>query len=240
MILVLAGTGEARELAAMMAREGIAAEASLAGVTGRPEALDLPTRVGGFGGDVGFRAYLAGRHVRAVVDATHPFAAGISQRTARVCHELGIAYCLLRRPAWQAGSGDRWHAVSGAGDVAAIIPERARVFLAVGRQEAAAFAALAGREVVLRSIEMAEGLPVGWENVIARPSSVVADEVALFRAKAIDWVVSKNSGGAGAAAKLAAARELGLPVAMIARPEVPVGAHVVESANAALDWVRAL
>ncbi len=120
MILVLAGTGEARELAAMMAREEIAAEASLAGVTGRPEALDLPTRVGGFGGDVGFRAYLAGRHVRAVVDATHPFAAGISQRTARVCHELGIAYCLLRRPAWQAGSGDRWHAVSGAGDVAAI------------------------------------------------------------------------------------------------------------------------
>jgi precorrin-6A/cobalt-precorrin-6A reductase len=37
----------------------------------------------------------------------------------------------------------------------------------------------------------------------------------------IDVVVTKNSGGSATDAKLAAARELGLPVIMIERPELP-------------------
>ena len=51
-------------------------------------------------------------------------------------------------------------------------------------------------------------------------------------------VVSKNSGGAGAGAKIAAARELGLPVVMIERPPAPDGetAGTVEAARA---WIGA-
>ena len=43
-----------------------------------------------------------------------------------------------------------------------------------------------------------------------------------MRRHRIDLVVSKNAGGTGAYAKIAAARTLGLPVIMITRPSIPV------------------
>ena len=43
----------------------------------------------------------------------------------------------------------------------------------------------------------------------------------LLQAHGITHVVSKNSGGAGAQAKLMAARERGLPVILIDRPFIP-------------------
>jgi precorrin-6A/cobalt-precorrin-6A reductase len=49
-------------------------------------------------------------------------------------------------------------------------------------------------------------------------------------------LVTKNSGGPGDA-KLAAARKLGLPVMMIARPEKPEGARA-SSIEEAVAWLR--
>jgi precorrin-6A/cobalt-precorrin-6A reductase len=76
----------------------------------------------------------------------------------------------------------------------------------------------------------------GW--VVGRPPFSVEDEVALFRRLGVDWVVAKDSGAAEAEGKLAAARMLGLPVAMIRRPAA-VGPKV-ETVEAALDWVAGL
>jgi precorrin-6A/cobalt-precorrin-6A reductase len=50
--------------------------------------------------------------------------------------------------------------------------------------------------------------------------------------------VSKNSGGGAAAAKLVAARSLGLPVVMVARPPAP-DAPTVPTVDDALVWVDA-
>jgi precorrin-6A/cobalt-precorrin-6A reductase len=45
-------------------------------------------------------------------------------------------------------------------------------------------------------------------------------EIKLFQELNIDWLLVKNSGGSQSEAKLIAARELGIRVAMINRPNI--------------------
>ncbi|MGR3455226.1 cobalt-precorrin-6A reductase [Pseudooceanicola sp.] len=239
MILVLAGTSEAREVCAAMAAEGIAGRASLAGAVQAPAELALPVRIGGFGGEAGFRDCVSAEGISAVVDATHPFAARITARTARVCADLGLPHCILSRPPWHPGPRDDWTGVDAPEDLPAVIPRGARVLLTVGRTEIDRYRGLAGREVLVRSIEPAGDLPEGWRSVTARPPFDAADERALLALTGTDWLVTKNAGGAGRA-KLDAACETGVRVAMIARPPLPEGATVLPDAAAAMDWVRRL
>ena len=55
----------------------------------------------------------------------------------------------------------------------------------------------------------------------ARGPFTLEGERALFSGEAFDVVVSKNSGGSATEAKLEVARERGLPVVMLRRPELP-------------------
>ncbi|MFT7494057.1 MAG: precorrin-6A/cobalt-precorrin-6A reductase, partial [Alteromonas macleodii] len=57
-LLLLAGTGEAKQIAWGLADTNVSVVASLAGVTRSPDPLPVTTRIGGFGGDDGFRSYL--------------------------------------------------------------------------------------------------------------------------------------------------------------------------------------
>ncbi|MFD6771282.1 precorrin-6A/cobalt-precorrin-6A reductase, partial [Micromonospora chalcea] len=90
---MLGGTGEARALAASLVDDGAVVVTSLAGRVARPRLPVGQVRVGGFGGIAGLAAYLAETRVRAVVDATHPFAEKISANAAglvtRVDDEFG-------------------------------------------------------------------------------------------------------------------------------------------------------
>jgi len=242
-LLLLAGTGEARELARELAAiPEVAAIASLAGATRQPLDLDLPTRVGGFGGRAGFEAFLKAERIAAVLDATHPFADRISRRTADVCRARGLPCLQLLRPPWTPAPGDRWTCVDHEGAAAEHIPEGATVFLATGPQHLERFANLSGRRLICRRIDPPRApfpLP-GGEYLVDRPPFTVADEIALMRKRGIDWLVTRNSGGQGSRPKLEAARMLGLPVLMISRPAPPPGVTPVESVEKALAWVRSL
>ena len=57
--------------------------------------------------------------------------------------------------------------------------------------------------------------------------------------RGIDLIVTKNSGGDATYAKIEVARELGIPVVMIRRPEIALNpqSDTVESVEAALDWI---
>jgi precorrin-6A/cobalt-precorrin-6A reductase len=238
-LLLLAGTGEARALAArLVGRPGTETVVSLAGATRAPLPQGLPTRSGGFGGEAGQAAWLADHAITHVIDATHPFAARISQRTAALCARLGIAYLQLLRPGWTAGPGDHWTLIDAETGAAAVIPPGATVFLATGRQRLEDFAGLAGNRLYCRRIDPPEApfpFPNG-EYIVGRPPFSVADEVALFTRLKIDWLVVKDAGGAASRTKLDAARDLGLPVLMIRRPPQPE-AERVETVAAALDWL---
>ena len=240
-ILILGGTTEAAGLARHLAERhpGIAAEVSLAGRTSAPKALALPTRIGGFGGATGLAAYLAARGTTAVVDATHPFAAVMPFHAAEACRTAGVPLVALRRPAWTAGRGDRWNLADTMADAAAGLGDTPRrVFLTIGRQELAAFAARPQHTYLVRSIEpigaVLDGLTV--TAIEARGPFTEADETALMRAHRIDIVVTKNAGGNQTEAKLAAARGLELPVIMVQRPPKPA-VDTVATVEAALAWL---
>jgi len=210
-ILLLAGTAEARAIAdALFDMRDVWAVASMAGATRQPEPLALPCRIGGFGGEEGFATYLRSQRIDAVIDATHPFAARISARTAAVCDALGLPRLLVLRPEWTPRPGDRWVHVACEAEVAAHIPRGATVFLATGRQTLMRFANLEGRRLICRRMEPPEApFPIpGGTYLVGRPPFSVPGERALFRRLGVDWVVTKNSGGQASRAKLDAARQM--------------------------------
>jgi precorrin-6A/cobalt-precorrin-6A reductase len=102
-ILLLGGTGEARELASRLDEQGIEVVSSLAGRVKRPRLPVGQTRVGGFGGIAGLADWLRAHHVRAVVDATHPFADGITGNA--VAASTPVSRCSASSA--QAGRGNR-------------------------------------------------------------------------------------------------------------------------------------
>ena len=87
--------------------------------------------------------------------------------------------------------------------------------------------------MVVRTIEPPDPLPLPSATVVLdRGPYTVAGEVALLREHAVDAVVTKNSGGSATAAKLTAARMLGVPVVMVRRPPQPPGPRVTTAADA--------
>ncbi len=221
-ILLLAGTREARELARRLARwPGLEVTASLAGAVKRPKFLDVPTRIGGFGGAEGLRDYLLEHEIDVVVDATHPYAVQISANACLACAHAGVRLLRLERPEWRAQEGDRWLHCASAAAAARALPFGARVFLSIGRKEISAFH---GRDDLWRLMRMIDPLeseaPPRGKVVLALPSACVEEEAELLAQYDVDCVVSKNSGGESAYAKILAARRLGLPVYMIDRPQV--------------------
>jgi precorrin-6A/cobalt-precorrin-6A reductase len=238
-VLLLGGTTEAARMARACADAGVDAVYSYAGRTVAPLAPPLPVRVGGFGGVDGLAAYLLAENITHVVDATHPFAAEMSRNAVAACAEAGVALIALEREPWRARKGDRWtHVPDLAGAVAALGTAPRRVFLAIGRQHLAAFAGAPQHHYLLRLVDP-PGAPLPLpraEAVIARGPFSVAGDRALLQAHGTQVIVAKNAGGAGAEAKLVAARELGLPVVLIDRPFVPER-QVVRTVGEVMTWL---
>lgn len=224
-----------------MADAGLPAILSYAGRTEAPRAQPVPTRIGGFGGAEGLARYLRDQNIMRVVDATHPFAARITQNAATACAATATPLLALERPAWTPAPGDRWTMVPDLAAAAALLsgpPQR--VFLAIGRQTIDAFAGRPQHHYLLRLVDppqMPLPLPDCTVELARGPFDVEGDRALLDR-HGITLIVAKNAGGAGAEAKLTAARTLGLPVILIDRPAAPPRATVA-SVEQVLRWCHA-
>jgi len=242
-VLILGGTAEARALATALADlPGVRPISSLAGRVAAPALPAGEVRIGGFGGAAGLARWLAAERIAAVVDATHPFAATISRSAADAAATTGVPILALRRPGWTRRPGDDWRRQpSLAAAAAALAAGRTeRVFLTIGRTELAPFAGLDRHWFLIRSIEAPQPpLPARHELLLARGPFTVADEIALMREHRIEVLVTKDSGGPLTEAKLAAARELKVPVLLVERPPAP-DVPAVTTVEQARDWVAAL
>ena len=238
-VLLLGGTTEAGLVARALQGAGIEAVYSYAGRTETPVVQPLPQRVGGFGGVEGLVGYLGAEEITHVIDATHPFAAGMSANAVAACAAAKVALLALEREPWVAGVGDRWtHVADIAGAAEALTGPARRVFLAIGRQHLAGFASQPQHHYLLRLVDPPQGavpLPQA-QIVVARGPFDVAGDTGLMREHGTEIVVAKNAGGKGAVAKIAAARGLGLPVIMIDRPMVP-DRPVVRNVAGVMDWL---
>ncbi len=239
-ILMLGGTTEARSLAqALSADNRYDVLLSLAGRTEKPSAQPVPARTGGFGGRQGLAAFLRDGGFDLLIDATHPFAARISQNAHDAAVDVDIPAFVLRREQWTAEPGDHWKHVANIPEaVAALGISPRRVFLAIGRQEAHCALAAPQHFYLIRSVDPVEP-PFLLPNAVCildRGPFEIERESALLAAHDIDVVIAKNSGGSATYAKIAAARRLGLEVVMVTRAPAPATQTVatVEEALAAI------
>jgi precorrin-6A/cobalt-precorrin-6A reductase len=241
-ILILGGTGEARDLAAELVTAGIDVVSSLAGRVRQPRLPAGQVRIGGFGGATGLAGYLRADAIAGIVDATHPFAAAITANATEAAAAVGLPLLVLRRPPWPADPS--WQAVPDIAAAAAAVrgwPGES-VFLTTGRRDLGAFAADEEHRFLVRAVDPPDpdgAVPPRMTLLLDRGPYTAARESALMREHGIGLLVTKNSGGPMTAAKLEAARELGVRVVVVQRPPLPPGSIAVTTVAEALAWATA-
>lgn len=238
-VLVLGGTAEGRSLAEALHRNGIDVVSTLAGRVAEPRLPVGEVRIGGFGGVDGLIAHLREGGYTHVVDATHPFAARMSEHAAAAAARAGIPIMRLSRPGWsQDPRASTWHWVDSLDDARDRADALgARPFLTTGRQTLGHFRDWWGRPVLVRVVEPVEEPPPAWTVVLDRGPYAVAGELTLMRSHRIDVLLTKDSGGAYTSAKLDAAQELGVPVVILRRPGGGGGIPRAPSVAGILDWL---
>lgn len=239
-VLLLSGSGEAREIESILQQDqSLEVISSLSGATRTPRAYAGATRRGGFGGYEAQKLYMQSQGFDLVVDATHPFASAISERTRDICLEITVPYLHVLRPEWRPEPEDQWHMIDDPREAIQHIPPKSVVFLATGRNSLDGFSNLAEMTLICRQIDPPEGA-FPFKNgryLIGRPPFSIDDEEVLFRDLGVDYLVVKNAGGAASRTKLDAARRLKIPVVMLRRPPV-LEAQRVTTVEAAISWVK--
>jgi precorrin-6A/cobalt-precorrin-6A reductase len=251
MILLLSGTSEGRVLSARLRAEGLPFVASVT----TPEARHLFTAVEPppevlvtrFSGDA-LASFLRQRQVRAILDATHPFAQRISEQAMQVAAQEGIPYVRYERPgtptaqaplSWAEGEIITAPDVETAAQIC--LQQGSRLFLTTGTKTLPAFRPVMACKWVLARIlptvaslsqALDAGLPPAQILALRGPFSQEL-ECALLRHYRIDLLVTKDSGAAGGLdVKLAAAAALRVPAVIVSRPQVayPNLCHDLEQA----------
>lgn len=253
MIWIIAGTQDGRELAAVMAKETdadivvtvvsnygkvLASQAVDDVVVGRLTQQDM-------------EALIADRQITMVIDASHPYAAIVSETARQACRAMRIDYLRYERPEVELPDYDKLYHVKNEAEAAELAGKLGeRVYLTTGSKTMAVFAqapALQDKEVWTRVlptvevIQMMQDLGVTPKHTIAMqgPFSYEMNR-AMFRDTRADVVVMKNSGLVGGTdTKLAAAMDEGLHIVVIDRPVAKTdGYQVVQSIKEVVEKWR--
>ncbi|MEE5102477.1 cobalt-precorrin-6A reductase [Pseudomonas alliivorans] len=217
-ILLLGGITEALAIARTLGPEHIY---SLAGVGRVPTDLKCQLKVGGYGGAEGMAQYMREQGVDLLLDATHPYAAQISHNAALAANSTGIPCWALRRTAWAAGPGDDWREVADWSELVAALAPFKRPFFTLGREPLQHLEEIPEHQFwTLRALDNYPGNE-RCDVIGARGPFQLEDERQLFEQRQIDVLISKNSGSDSTEPKLDIARERGVPVLILKRPELP-------------------
>ena len=225
-LLLLGGTGEAKQLASALHGLGVRLIYSIAGLVRAP-ALDCEVVTGGFRQFGGLDVFIKAHQISAILDATHPYAHKMSRQATLSAKNMGIACWRFNRTPWQKQADDNWHEYANWQALLLAISTKKSVFFSAGQLPQAAcdvlnqYAQNGQKQLLRTAVNSTSELPqnMTWIKAIG-PFSQQA-ETDLLLAHKVDCLVSKNSGGSATWQKILAARGLGLPVYLLKRPVLP-------------------
>jgi len=234
MILLLGGTSETAPLATRLARAGQAVLVSTA--TDEPLAIGRHPRIERRCGRLDAAAMAAlvrDRKIRAIVDATHPYAAAVRSTAAGVAGQLGIPYFSFVRPGSVNSHDKEIRRAPDHGTAARLAFSFGRpVLLTTGANNLAPYAGEScrtGIPLIARVLPRAEsiraclraGIEQGYIISAKGPFSVEQNR-AHIRGHGIGVLVTKDSGEAGGVpAKLEAARQEHCRIVIVERLALP-------------------
>ncbi len=185
-------------------------------------------------------ALLARERFDLVVDATHPYAAEVTENIAQACRGAGVEYLRLLREADAPPEGavylpDTESAVNWLAET------EGNILLTTGSKELAKYAALPGfaRRVCARVLPMEASLSacraagLGPDRIIAMQGPFSREmNAALLEAVSAKYLVTKDTGGTGGfGEKAAAARDAGAVLVVVGRPAQREGLGFEETAG---------
>ena len=229
-ICIFAGTTEARRLVELLSTQPVAVTACVAteyGETLLPEGGNVTVRSGRIPVD-GIIQMLSDTKFDLVIDATHPYAASITESVARACAETGTEYLRLLREESDKVS-DFTCALNAEAAALFLSKTDGNILLTTGSKDLKTYSKV--KDFTDRAY--ARVLPLDASLALCReagvqPSHILAMQgpfseemdTAMLRAVSAKWLVTKDGGEAGGfAAKVAAARKAGANVLVIGRPK---------------------
>lgn len=234
MILVMAGTSDARELALRIAGAGYPVTASVVTESAAKsiEEAGLPVRAGRLNAD-GLYEWLRDNGIHTVVDASHPFAEEASRNAMAAAKRAGVPYIRYER---ESGVYEPHGLLLYAEDYVQAAELAAAkggvVMLTTGSKTLHIFAErLLGKPnvtLVARmlprkdNMEKCEQLGLEQRNIVAMQGPFSKElNAALYRHYGVTLMITKESGKEGAVdEKLEAALEAGIETIVIGRPKL--------------------
>lgn len=175
-----------------------------------------------------------------VVDATHPYAAEVTENIAQACRRAGVEYLRLLREADAPPEGAVYLPDTEAA-VNWLAGTEGNILLTTGSKELAKYAALPGfaRRVYARVLPMEASLSacraagLGPDRIIAMQGPFSREmNAALLRAVSAKYLVTKDTGETGGfGEKAAAARDAGAVLVVVGRPVQREGLSFAETAG---------
>ena len=243
-ILIFGGTTEGRLLAEYCHQQEIEAYVSVVSGYGAdllPESEYLHVLSGRMAGDA-MEGFMKRASIRAVFDATHPYAAEATRNIKEACGRAGVSYLRVTR---ESAAAENPGGDSGKGPAAAFASQvvyvhsieeavcylkdrEGDILVTTGSKELAAYTALPGYEERLyvrvlpscAAISACEDIGIRGKRIIAI-QGLFSEEMnrAMMRQLGVRYLVTKEAGTAGGfLEKLSAAEALSVTAVVIGRP----------------------
>lgn len=235
-LVIFSGTSEGHALCRFLSARGAQAEVYVATEYGAAvmEPMDgITVHEGRLSAD-GIAARLDADTL--LIDATHPYAAAVTDNLLAACAQTGAQYERLLRPAAARGGCETVPDTAAA--VAWLNTHPGKALLTTGSKELDAYTAVENwqeriypRVLPAASVlQKCEALGFSGAHIIAMQGPFSHEmNVALLRQTGADILVTKDTGASGGfAEKLSAARETGAKVLVIARPRTETGRTLEE------------
>lgn len=237
MILVLAGTSDARELAVRIKESGYELLSTVVtdSAAKSMEEAGLPVQVGRLTAQ-DLVSLIAGKGVHCVVDATHPFAEEASKNAMAAAQEAGVPYIRYERESLSASGSEKLIVVEDYVQAAELAAEKKGVImLTTGSKTLKIFTdrllGLPDTTLVARmlprldNMQKCEELGLEQKNIVAMQGPFSKDlNKALYDHYKVTLMITKESGKVGAFdEKVEAALEMGIETIVIGRPKIEYG-----------------